>query len=249
MLDLPEQGHANLFRHAARGDVFGVNQRAEALQAQMVEPVVATGQCSLRCEPLAPQVAAHQQNPYPAFGTLALDDPLSDNSHGYNWAMGVESARSCVFTGGAYHVNALQNYITPYCWASPNFSNFVYQVQLMIVKGDGGGIIFRVDNDYTKGDFYLFGIGQNGQYGLYIYKNYTSVSTLSSGPSTAINTGLNQSNLLTVVANGSNIDLYVNNHQIDGVSDSTYSQGHIGVFAGDLNGPTEVVFSNAKVWT
>ena len=52
MLDLPEQGHANLFRHAARGDVFGVNQRAEALQAQMVEPVVTTGQCSLRCESL-----------------------------------------------------------------------------------------------------------------------------------------------------------------------------------------------------
>ena len=59
VLDLPEQGHANLFRHAARGDVFGVNQRAEALQAQMVEPVVTTGQCSLRCELLAPQVAAH----------------------------------------------------------------------------------------------------------------------------------------------------------------------------------------------
>jgi hypothetical protein len=192
---------------------------------------------------------SNQQNPYPPFGTLALDDPLSDNSHGYNWAVGVEDARSCVFTGGAYHVNALQNYITPYCWASPNFSNFVYQVQLMIVKGDAGGIIFRVDNDYTKGGFYLFGIGQNGQYGLYIYKNYTSVSTLSSGPSTAINTGLNQSNLLTVVANGSNIDLYVNNHKIDGVSDSTYSQGYIGVFAADLNGPTEVAFSNAKVWT
>ena len=52
-------------------------------------------------------------------------------------------------------------------------------------------------------------------------------------------------------ANGSNIDVYANNKKIDSVNDSTYTQGQIGVFESDLhgNGTTEVVFSNAKVWT
>jgi len=46
--------------------------------------------------------------------------------------------------------------------------------------------------------------------------------------------------------------LYVNHQLIDKVTDSTYTSGRIGFDADTLatNGhPTEVVFSNAKVWT
>jgi len=117
---------------------------------------------------------------------------------------------------------------------------------MTIVKGDAGGIGFRTD--VTKGNGYLFVISQDGKYGLYLFANSSSV-LLRGGSSTAINTGLNQSNLLAVVANGSTIDLYVNNQKIDGVTDSTYSQGKFGVGALNLNSPTEVVFGNAKVWT
>src|SRR6266704_3041650 len=46
------------------------------------------------------------QNPYPPYGTLALDDPLSYNSH--FWSVGGDSSGTCDFTGGAYHVNAIQ---------------------------------------------------------------------------------------------------------------------------------------------
>jgi hypothetical protein len=120
---------------------------------------------------------------------------------------------------------------------------------LTIVKGDAGGISFRFDTDYTKGNFYVFSIRQDGQYALDLYKNYVPVTPLRSGSSSAINTGLSQSNLLAVVATGSTMDLYVNHQRIDGVSDSNYSQGEIGVFAIDLTGPTEVVFRDAKVWS
>ena len=63
-----------------------------------------------------------------------------------------------------------------------------------------------------------------------------------------INTGLNQSNLIAAVASGSTIDLYVNLHHIDSVSDSTYTSGQIGVVAFSTGDPTEVAFNNAKVW-
>src|SRR6266704_5543585 len=79
--------------------------------------------------------------------------------------------------------------------------------------------------------------------------NNCKFNALRSGSSPAINTGLNQTNLVAVVASGSTIDLHVNNQKIDSYSDSTYSQGLIGVAAADVNNPTEVVFSDAKVWT
>jgi hypothetical protein len=125
---------------------------------------------------------------------------------------------------------------------------------MTIAKGDGGGIIFREDN--ARGNTYYFAIGQ--QSGVWGYKlwgfnncnsNNCKVSELRSGSSAAIKTGLNQSNLVAVVASGSTIDLYVNNHKIDSVSDSSYGSGQIGVAATYLKSPTEVVFSNAKVWT
>lgn len=192
-------------------------------------------------------------NPYfSGIGTLALNDPLSGNSNGYFWSEWSNSAGGCGFSERAYHVSRSQisgsQIYGSFCTASAtNFSNFAYQVQMTITQGDTGGIVFRVDE--TKGTYYLFRIGSDGSYALDIYNNNNYVNTLKSGPSSTINIGLNQSILVAVVANGSNIDLYVNNTNIDNVSDGTYSQGEIGVTAVSFGNPTEAVFSNAKVWT
>jgi len=101
---------------------------------------------------------------------------------------------------------------------------------------------------------YYFYICQDGTYGLVRYtKNVSDSSvnpTLRSGHSSYIITGFNQANILAVVAKGSNIDLYVNQHHIDGVQDTSYPDGTIGVLAKILvTGRSEVVFSDAIVWT
>ena len=189
---------------------------------------------------------------YPPYVTLALDDPLIDNSHGYKWLEGGDNLGTCAFMGGAYRVNAILYNNSKDCpSSSPTFSDFAYQVQMTIVKGDGGGISFRFDT--TKGNSYIFFIDQNGDYQLGNFNNCNSnnckYSTLVSSWSAAINAGLNQPNLLAVVASGRTIDLYVNHQKIDSVHDSSYSQGQIGVSAIDLKSPTEVVFRDAKVWT
>ncbi len=197
-----------------------------------------------------------QQNPYPPYTTLALDDPMSDNSYGYSWDEGSDSLGTCAFTAGAYHVNAIQPNKGKGCVAGSDsppstFSDFAYEVQMTIIKGDGGGILIRDDK---KGNGYYFFITQDGNYGFATYNNCPgnncNVTLLRNTSNlSAIHTGLNQSNLVAVVAQGSTIELYVNNQGIDSVSDSNYSQGHIGVAASDMNNPTEVVFSNTKVWT
>jgi hypothetical protein len=64
---------------------------------------------------------SNQHNPYPPYGTLALDDPLSDNSHGYNWLEGGDSFGTCAFTGKAYHVNAILDNATKGCFEDSSF--------------------------------------------------------------------------------------------------------------------------------
>ena len=116
---------------------------------------------------------------------------------------------------------------------------------MRIIQGDCGGIIFRFQTP-NNGTFYLFAVCQDGMYALY---NSYDITLIQPNSSSAIHTGLNQSNLIGVVANGSTLDLYVNNQKIDSVSDGTYSHGQIALAADASNDPTEVAFNNARVWT
>jgi hypothetical protein len=117
---------------------------------------------------------------------------------------------------------------------------------MTILKGDRGGICFRANAN--NGSFYYFYISSTGTYNLQTYNNYILTGTLSDGSSTAIKTGLNQPNLIAVVANGTKPDLYVNMQHIAAVDDSTFIHGQVGVVAEDIKNPTDIVFSNAKVW-
>jgi hypothetical protein len=62
-------------------------------------------------------------------------------------------------------------------------------------------------------------------------------------------TGLNQTNIIAIAANGNTFVLYVNRRKIDEAKDSTFTQGVLGPVAMDLSSPTIVAYSNAKVWT
>lgn len=176
----------------------------------------------------------------------ALDDPLSGNGTKHWTETTPADGFSCGFSGGAYHVSAP---FTPCLAQATNFGDLAYQVQMTIVKGERGGIVFRADG-FQK--YYTFFIKRSGFYTL-----ITSVDpsmgaqdhTLSTGTSASIKTGLNQANLLTVIARGRSIYLYINRQFIASASDSTYRDGQIGVFGGDPSGaPADVVFSHAQVW-
>lgn len=183
--------------------------------------------------------------PYPPYrGRLALNDPLRDNSKGYAWDEGTRSDGSfCKFLGSAYHANQVDPQHFNACIAeATNFSNFAFEVQMTILKGGGGGMIFRADN--ATGNLYYLRILQSGNY---ILSAFGSVSTtLVSGSSSAIKTGLNQINQIAVVADGSTFDFYVNSQKINSISDTLYTRGAIGVTADYA--PAEVVYSNARVW-
>jgi len=178
-----------------------------------------------------------------------LDDPLSKNDI-YKWQEYTNPGGfGCIITGGSYHIY-LQPYANLVCIAEyTNFSNFAYQVQMTIIRGESGGIVFRVV-DFNTNKYYYFYISSDGTYALALSRDEHSSHDrlLRSGSSSFIKRGLKQSNLVAVVASGSNIYIYVNKQYVTSVSDNTYSSGQIGVYAIDITTPTEVAFSHAQVW-
>lgn len=183
-------------------------------------------------------------------GTPVLDDSLAANSTNkwttYNNLNG--SGRGCTFTGGALHATTPRKGDGAPCFElGRTFDNFAYQVQMQIVSGDSGGIFFRTDNTGTTA--YLFGINVDGHFALTVAKSGNN-KNLTSGTSNAFKTGLNQLNVLTVIAQGSTIYLYINSQYATSVTDATASVGYIGVIGLNMNtGNSDVAFSNAKVWT
>jgi hypothetical protein len=190
------------------------------------------------------QATAAVENPYSHSGTLVLSDPLSVNSKSQSW----DENTNCVFTGGTYHAIAGDARYSDYCIANATaFSNFTFEVNMRIIKGDAGGLIFRVEST-NPNQYYAFYTGQDGSYALEVLNGSTS-STLKQGSSAAIKQGLNQTNLIGVMAAGNAITLYVNHQLIGSVTDRTYTHGQIGLYAVVYNQPTEVAFSNARGWT
>jgi hypothetical protein len=185
-------------------------------------------------------------------GAPAFNDPLSDNSRGNGWSEGTSpGGGGCQFSGGVYHATTPNNNFFESCDATAaSFANFAYSVQMKIVQGDCGGMLFR-EADLNNGKFYYWRVCQDGSYSLLLYINNTggTAKTLLTSSIPSFNTGRNQSNLLTVIAKGKTIYLYVNKQLVDSVIDGTYTQGPFGVTADSLgNWPTDVAYTNAEVW-
>jgi hypothetical protein len=183
--------------------------------------------------------------PYPPNGAqLVLNDPLRDNSHGYDWD---EKSSSCQFAKDGYHVSTSVELYSFLCAAfATNFDNIVYEAQMTILKGDSGGLFLRGDADNAK--FYYFRIDQTGYFMFIVYTGHSSPSILEDGTIAAFHKGPSQSNLVGIVAQRDRFTLYVNHQQVKSVTNPTFSQGQIGLVASDYDSPAEVVFTNVKVW-
>ena len=174
---------------------------------------------------------------------ILLYDPLKDNSKGYGWDEWDEQSEKCVFSGQSYRIAESQSNYMLFCLATnTNFSNFYYQVQMRITKGDGGGLIFRVSSDLSKQ--YLLKFSQDGTYYLQDYQGNVS----DSGNASGFNTGLNQTNLIAVSAEGNTLTAYVNQQKVTSINETSSSSGEIGLFAENDGNSTEVVFTDAMVW-
>ncbi|GHO96810.1 hypothetical protein KSF_068580 [Reticulibacter mediterranei] len=193
-------------------------------------------------------------NPYTSGrGRLALFDPLKDQGQHLNWQEGWnENGASCQFKRGAYYsTQPLAGYFHACLAQATTFHNFTYEVEAFLYRGDYLGIIFRATSGLDS-KYYLFRVYSDGTYMLkrYIDRVDDHAILLDSGTTERFHKGPGQMNTLAVVAVEQNITLYVNRQQVTSVIDGAYSDGQIGVLAGnEKHPPAEAAFRNVKVWS
>src|SRR6266851_3585321 len=176
----------------------------------------------------------------------AISDPMN-NPAAFSWPSFSVGSDGCSFSGGAYHVRVSEIGTIGPCPAllGNDYSNFIFQVQMTIIKGDAGGLLFRgTGTSSGQAQSYGLAIARLGTYNLFLLQSGLT-QTLKFGPLPALNPGPNE---IAVLAHGSNFYFFLNKHPFATLSDSSYKSGGVGVFAVALRQPTEVAFSNMQMW-
>lgn len=201
---------------------------------------------------LTPQVV-NNNNPYVAgMAHLLYSDPLNKAGR---WTEETNNGKTngfCLFQQNAYHVGSNNSGTYTLCQPGTNqpvVDDLTFEVQAQILHGDCGGILFR--GDFQAGNFYYLTFCFDGFHYLYAYTNFTTLNQLKTQQDAfpALKNNPQATILLAVVAQGSTITIYINHQQVDQIVDTSYTSGQVSLFGFDLNRPTEVVFSNARLWT
>jgi hypothetical protein len=145
-------------------------------------------------------------------------DDFSDPDSG--WPVDDDSSRRYAYTGGQYQIwvkNPNQGWlVTPGAKAT----DFTVAVSARRASGSSGGygIVFGINEDL--GQYYEFDIGSNN-YSLWRYDgSWTALRNWTT--SSYINTGTSW-NRLKVIRQGASIAVYVNNHHLTTVTDSSFT--------------------------
>ncbi|WP_126595770.1 helix-turn-helix domain-containing protein [Dictyobacter aurantiacus] len=199
-------------------------------------------------------ISISPSDPYPPrTGHLVLDSTLQQQDPAINWQEGTNASDArCTFKNNTYVAyQPLTGYFHACIAQKTDYTNFAYEVEMTIEQGDFGGIVFRSE-DGIDGRFYLFRVHTDGSYWLYRFadNSIAHATLLDQGTCKTFNQGLNQPNLIAVVAQNDVLTLYVNQREISSVHDGGYTHGQIGLLAGSMTmGPAEAAFKNVRVWT
>jgi hypothetical protein len=180
-------------------------------------------------------------------GTPFLADSLNHQSS-MQWDEYSDPGQDfCGFKDGSYHDKEIAvHFFNPCGEVGKGFGNFALQVDMTILAGDDGGIMFRGHDGF----FYYFEIDLSGDYSfnLYDYKKSNTAQRLDTGSTGYMQSGNTQANEITLIAEEHTFYIYVNQHFIESVTDSSYQSGWLGWVADSYQSPTDVAFSNLKIW-
>jgi Domain of Unknown Function (DUF1080) len=192
------------------------------------------------------------------FATCNNKQVMADPLHAQGSYAWDQNAR-CFFSGGAYHILVPKTDFITECFAqkTPLFSDFALQVDMTILQGGSGGLLFRAENTDAhdvNAVVYRVPIDDNGSYNFYLGKNLpcngppVSIDWCRSSQNTFHRT-LGKKNTITIIALGNTIYLYSNGQFVDSARNTYSANGHIGLFANAYHSTVEVMFSTFKIWT
>ena len=180
---------------------------------------------------------------------LLWEDDFSNVSSGWPQES-LKDSHAYVYENGEYYIT--EEIPVWMVWSkntsAGQFTDFILEVDARLVSGPSGssyGVTFRT-KDYDN--LYLFQVSENGFYQVYKLINDEWHELQKWTLSNYINQG-HATNHLKVICRGSQIEVYVNDHHLFTVTDSTFTQGYmgLGVQAGD--GTARAAFDNLRVYS
>ena len=186
--------------------------------------------------------------PTPAPGDILLRDDFSDPDSG--WTVLEYEAGSVGYGDGYYFLETFEKAGTVWGVAGQSFSDIAIEVEATQVEApennnNGFGVMCRVqEND----DGYLLRISGDGYYAIHRILEGGFEALMDWETSPAINQG-NVVNELRVVCDGSTFSLFVNDELLAEATDTTFTQGDIGLAATTFEEEqqTEIRFDNLTV--
>jgi hypothetical protein len=258
VLKTQAQGHqATVDAHASATSYARTDARAVATAARAgTQEVMATA------------TAWHNFYAQATSGKPILNDSLGGQSNA-RWDNGISSdgGGRCAFTGEAYHVHVQKSFSAVFCLAHAiELHDFTFQVQMTILKGESGGILFGAGHGHPFYYFYTSSsphpecdLREGGARGSVL--DFSQFALFMSCPDTS-----HQPVLLTVVVMRPYIYIFINKQYVASIKEYWgYSIGEIGVASHlviatynpdtrEDENPTvdstdaDVAFTNAQAW-
>ncbi len=187
-------------------------------------------------------------------GQPGYQDALNDATNADTVAAKWDQDTKCIFAPDGYHEKEDTNWHM--CEEATNtYQNVAITVNVRILSGLTGGLLFRVSKD-AIGEYsgYLFEINSIGQYRIAFFSQHLTVLSFTYlknwTTSPALQQGSAASNSLQVIARGVTLLFYANGvFLVPPETDSTYSSGDIAFYAtSDGQTTADVVYSNLNVF-
>lgn len=176
--------------------------------------------------------------------TPGLTDSMT-NSSDDSWNLYSGSAEGCAIQSDGLHVHISNPGKFFYCLDNEtDAGDIAFQIQMRVLSGNGGGLVFRTNSLVGR---YVFELYQDGSCRIFLSeKNAARPTTLASGEASSADA--NSTNTLTLIEKGNHYYFYVNGQYVTSLSDTTLTSGYVGVIADDYNSPAEAVYTNAEIW-
>ena len=171
-----------------------------------------------------------------------------------NWRVGSDADAVGEVHDGVYDLMVEADDVIIWTTAGESFGDGVYEIEATQVAGplnNGYGLLFRLDDE--SDDFYLFKVSGDG----YVWiGRYRGGGAGEAEPlvgewwfeSTAVQQGLNKTNVLRVQAEGGNMIFFVNDQEVGRVTDDAFRSGDVGLMVETLGlGGVQVQFDNVSV--
>lgn len=186
----------------------------------------------------------------PDFGSL-LNPLPSDNfsSSSSGWGTGTDSFSSVEYANGGLQMQVFEPfYVT---WSTPDtetYENVRLEVDIKNESTDPEAFFGFICNEQgTTESFYYVGVSPDGYYAFIRASLALEDVNMKNGMSDVVSSGISAGNArLGLDCSNGSMTLYMNGQMIDSVSDSTYTNGVVGLFAAteSLANGTDVTFDN-----